>query len=90
MTFQVHRRCVQVNPVNLIENMYASLPQSNAVPTANAFTHVTLEHNNLPNPCSLIHDMWVNKSTKNCLSRHLMGVCSILVTCVQCFINFSV
>ena len=70
-----------------ILNMYASLPQSNAVSMANVFTHVTLEHNNLANSCSLLHGMWVNKSTKNCFSRHLMSVCSIWVTCVQCFIN---
>ena len=87
MMFQVHRRCVQMNSINLIENMYASLPPSNAVSMAKCFyTPVTLEHNNLANPCSLIHGMWVNKSTKICLSRHLMGVCSTCVTCVQCLI----
>ena len=37
--------------------MYASLPQSNAVSMVNVFTHVTLEHNNLANSCSL-YNTW--------------------------------
>ena len=63
-------------------------PTSNAVFVNSKYFYlcVTLEHKHLAHFYSL-HCVWANKSTKNCLSRHLMSVCLIWITCVQWFMD---